>query len=232
MNEWWAVLKNDEHGISEYGGPLCDDCKAMNPTGFRNNCSGSGCYELSGGMPQSEHWQYAGVEPQWTQDWGAIEQEWKDAARKQWPSERAADFDEQNAGDDVSVEDLYGNPVIIPSLGRPITEEEEREYNDWQKHGHHLEWAEEQRGEQEAAQAKQEAWDALMAEAEEAGISVDPWTEKQQDHDALRERIDAVNAPNQARQRENSRRRDTNRRGRTFRRGEPMDMAWRLLKHA
>tara|TARA_R110000824_G_scaffold76580_3_gene193967 strand:- start:683 stop:1477 length:795 start_codon:yes stop_codon:yes gene_type:complete len=264
MNEWWAVLKNNaddwteeeerwqaeeakrvqdrENGISEYGGPLCDDCKE-NTGGY---CSG-GCYELSGEMPQSEHWKYAGVEPQWTQDWDAMGQEWKDAARKQWPSEEESaprgtlfgqevsqgDFDEENMGNDISVEDLYGNPVIIPSLGRPITEEEESEYSGWQKHGHHTEWAEGQRREQEAAQAavqsKRDTWDALIAEAEELGIPSDDWyiTESSPDNlDGLQRRVDDVKRT------QGTRRGRTNRRRRNFRRGEPMDMAWRLLKHA
>ena len=230
MNEWWAVLKNDEpltreqmndeeflaerdrkmredrmNGISEYGGPLCEQCKEdakNNPVDPRDKfvkpsfCSpregqeSISCRALAGMVPQSEHWKYAGVKPQWTQDW------------ENMPMGK--------------VNDLEGDAYD--------------EYKDYEGHHDHTEWEEEQRGEQEAAQAKQEAWAALMAEAEEAGISVTPWEEKQQDHDALRETIDAVNASSQAHQRGNSRRRGTNRR--EYRKGEPMDMAWGLLKHA
>tara|TARA_Y100000310_G_scaffold164717_1_gene164462 strand:+ start:176 stop:634 length:459 start_codon:yes stop_codon:yes gene_type:complete len=151
-----------------------------------------------------------------------MRQEWKDAARKQWPSEASqGDFDEANTSDDISVKDHYGNPVIIPSLGRPITEEEEREYQDWESHRHHLEWAEEQRREQEAAQAEQKKWDALVAEAEELGTEIMPWEEEERDHDAIKRRLDAHRYEQAVW--------DANRS--KYRKGEPMDMVWRLLKH-
>ena len=224
MDEWWAVLKNDakrgwsdwaddlvetnewrerqqaeeakrlqdrRDGISEHGGPLCEQCKE-DAKREPNNQPPEYCYPreeesiscraLAGLHPDSEHWKYAGVEPQWTQDWGNMPM--------------------------GEVVDLKGDAYD--------------EYMDYEQHQSHLEWAEKHRGEQEAAQAEQKKWDALVAEAEELGTEIMPWEEEQRDHDAIKRRLDAHRYEQEVW--------DANRS--KYRKGKPMDMVWGLLKHA